>query len=762
MKIIIRLMKTELQVLFYSPVAWLVLVIFTFQTAMSFCTNFGHQVNSHTMGYGVYGVTSAVLTSYGVFLNMLKHLYLYIPLLTMGLMSRELNSGSIKLLYSSPISNFQIIIGKYLSMVVYGIILIAILSVFVVFTYFATDNMPIPLVLTALLGVFLTICAYAAIGLFMSTITSYQVAAAIGTLAVLATLNFIGQLGQDTAFLRDITYWLSISGRSSVFLSGLICSKDIIYFLLIIFMFISLSIIKLQGERLKVSHIKNLMKYGGVILFTFAVGYFSSKPSAIKYYDTTSNKSNTLLKESQEVVAQLDGGLTITTYVNFLDKDFNKGAPYSINSDMASFSGYVRFKPEIKMKYVYYYDSVYNAIHERFYPKLNHHQRFDTLCKFYDYPKKMFKTPDEIRKIVDLSGEGNRFVRVIERENGNKAFLRIYEDQQGNPSENEITAALKTLVIGPTKVGVVTGHGERTIFGIGERGYSTFTTSKTFRHSLVNQGFDVSYVTLDKPINDDIDIIIISDVRTQYSKEEMENYMQFVERGGNMIILGEPRRQNNMYSLVSPFGLKFTDGVLVQPKEGKQDDLLIGNFTNYAMPMEDFKNILQQGQSFTMPSACGIEIENNSSFTVQPLLITPQNGVWNEMNTIDFIDETPKIDPKLGEQEKEYNLMVYVKRKVNDKEQRIFVIGDADCFSNGEITISRKGIRTANYSMIIAMFRQLSYDKFPIKTTKVHPIDNGLRISNKAMPYVNVIFKWIFPAILLFTYLAIWYRRRGR
>ena len=59
----------------------------------------------------------------GLFVAVQSYLYLYIPLLTMGLMSRELGSGSIKLLYSSPVTNVQIILGKYCSMLAYGLVL---------------------------------------------------------------------------------------------------------------------------------------------------------------------------------------------------------------------------------------------------------------------------------------------------------------------------------------------------------------------------------------------------------------------------------------------------------------------------------------------------------------------------------------------------------------------------------------------------------------------------------------------------------------
>lgn len=763
MKTILTIMITELKILFYSPIAWLILIIFTFQAGAEFCTLLGSQVNTQMSGYSLYGATNSVLSGYGMFSHMLDNLYFYIPLLTMGLVSRELSSGSIKLLYSSPVSNLQIIMGKYLSVMMYGLLLTFILFIFAMVGYISIDNADMPLILTALLGIYLTLCAYGAIGLFMSTITYYQVVAAIGTLVILAILNYVGRIGQDISFVRDITYWLSISGRSESLLSGMLSSKDIIYFVLVISLFIMLSIVKLQGERLKVTRINNVTKYGVTILVVLFLGYISSLPAMSKYYDSTFNKANTLTRESQEVVAKLDGGLKITTYVNFLESNYHKGAPSSINSDKSNFNKYVRFKPEIKMEYVYYYDTVYNSVHEQLYPDLNTKQRFDTLCKIYDHDPKLYKTPLEIRKIINLSEEGNRFVRVLERENGNKTFLRIFDDQQVDPSENEITAALKSIIAKSPKVGFVTGHNERNTDGIGDRSYSTFATSRPFRHSLLNQGFIVSDIRLDSPVRDDIDIIVISDMRSPYTDEEMANFDQFLARGGNMIILGEPRRQENMNSILAKFGLRFGKGTIVQPQEERSADLITGSFTNFALGIRGLNGMIGRRYCVTMPSVCPIETINyNSGFEVLPLIVTAEKGVWNEMETTNFIDEIPTIDSTKNEREKSFDLMMYAKRSVGEKEQRIFIIGDADCISSGEVTISRKNIAASNYNLIISMFQELSYDNFPITTTKVHPRDCSVSIDNTTMGWLTIFLKWVFPSILLVGYLLIWFIRRGR
>ena len=118
-KMIYNIARTELQMLFYSPVAWLLLVVFTVQSALIFVNILSQMVSVQEMGYSVEGITFAIYSNLfgGLFSNIQNYLYFYIPLLTMGVVSRELSSGSIKLLYSSPVTNLQIIIGKYFGVI---------------------------------------------------------------------------------------------------------------------------------------------------------------------------------------------------------------------------------------------------------------------------------------------------------------------------------------------------------------------------------------------------------------------------------------------------------------------------------------------------------------------------------------------------------------------------------------------------------------------------------------------------------------------
>ena len=116
----LRIAKIELSSMFYSPVAWLILVIFALLIGYDYANIFDSQLHSQSLGNNLWSVSSAIYNSWmtGILKPILRNLYLYIPLITMGLMSREYQSGSVKLLYSSPIKNSSIILGKYLAVTV--------------------------------------------------------------------------------------------------------------------------------------------------------------------------------------------------------------------------------------------------------------------------------------------------------------------------------------------------------------------------------------------------------------------------------------------------------------------------------------------------------------------------------------------------------------------------------------------------------------------------------------------------------------------
>jgi len=766
MKTVFNIARAELQTLFYSPVAWFIIIIFTFQTSMGFSTNLESWVKYFIQGYKSPGASLDIFVnqSYGLFINVLGYLYLYIPLLTMGLMSREFASGSIKLLYSSPVTNTQIILGKFLSMVIYAWILVAILLVYVGVGWYFVGSFELQAVLMGVLGIYLLICAYAAIGLFMSSLTSYQVVAAMGTLAVLAVLNYMGGLWQDIAFVRDITYWLSISGRAGSFLFGMFSSEDFLYFIIVIALFLMLTVIRLQAVRQKSRWTASLGKYAVVFSVAMLLGYATSRPMMSKYYDATSTKINTLTPNSQEVIKKLKGDLTITTYTNILDeKNLWIALPRAVNADLTRFKQYTRFKPETKMKYVYYYDTVDNPGLNKRFPNMTNKQRMQKIMDIQEANENLVKSPEEIKKEIDLSSEGNTFVRSIRRESGEQTFLRVFDDPAVLPGETEITAALKRLTMEHLpKVGFLRGHGERDNDREGDRNYNRFAQDKPFRYSLINQGFDIADVVLDKEVPQDINILVIADMKNGLTDAEKANLDKYSARGGNLLIAGEARRQHAMDELVAPFGVHFVPGMLVNPSRNFLPDFIISKPTKAAGELSYiYKEMRKRKTVVTMPTAVGLEYTTDKGFDAVPLFVSDSSS-WNEMETTNFIDDTVKLNPAAGEVQKPYVTGLALSRKVGKKMQKIMIIGDADCISNGEISIARQGVQAANYSVITGAFFWMSDNEVPIDVRRPPSTDDNIALNKSSLSTTKTVLIWGLSGLLALCAIVLWIRRRGR
>lgn len=761
MNMIYKIAKTELQMLFYSPVAWLVLIIFTFQSGLIFTNAIEMVEREQAMGYDPMFISSSLFGR--LFYTVQDYLFLYIPLLTMGLVSRDLAGGTIKLLHSSPMTNTQIILGKFFSMMIFAFLLVGIFVIYVIYSLFMVEHFDVLYILTGILGIYLLICTYASIGLFMSTISFYQIIAAVGTFVLLIFLNFVSSIWQDIDFVRDVTFWLSLRGRAESFTGGLISSEDVVYFIMVPGMFLWFSIIKLSSRVNHSSRGQNAIKYVGVFLVVAFVGYLSSRPHLMGYVDTTRENSRTLTPNSQEIVKKLKGGLTITTYSNLLDDDFMKAIPRYQNYDKERFQEYIRFKPEIKMEYVYYYDSVQNTRRRGFLADLPMEKRARQIAHSHKIKFSRYLNPEQIKQVIDLTPEDNRFVRQVTRESGEKMFLRQFDDMMRDPSEGEISAAFKRMVMELPTVGFLTGHGERNINLYRDRDYACFARDKRFRHALLNQGFDVTEVTLKEDIPALINILVIADMMQPLTENEMKRLERYINRGGNLFIVGDPYSREFMNPLVEPFGVEFTEGILVKPTENFQPDLVMAWPTPGALELSYFyENMKNWRQCAAMSGAAGLKYSTDKGFNVVPVLQTDTTGVWNEMETTNFIDDTVRFNPSAGEIEQMYTTVLALSRPMGDREQKIVILGDADCISNAELFKSREEIESGNFYIILGSFSWLSDGEAPVDVRRPKSIDNRLFLGKTGVKITDIAFKWFIPIALLIAAIFVAIRRRGR
>lgn len=761
MKIIYRIARLELSTLFFSPVAWIVLLIFLFQSGWLFYGTVERYQNAQEMGTVINDMSRSVFGGFmGLFTKMQENLYLYIPLLTMGLVSREIGSGSIKLVLSSPISISEIIIGKYVAMMVYCFLLISILGLFVITGCFTIDHFDIGYALSGLLGLYLLICAYSSIGLFMSCLTSYQVVAAISTLVTLAALSYIGKLWQDYDFVRDLTYFLSISGRAEQFINGLVGSKDVMYFLVIIVLFIALSILKIYSERASKPLPVRIAQYVGIIAAALLVGYISSRPRLAVYADLTVNKNQTLTPNSQAIITKMDEEpLKITTYVNLLEENYFMGLPMSRNSDVAHFEQYMRFKPDIEISYIYYYAHANNPALYAQNPGLTDAQLAKKMAGTAGLDFNKLLSPAQLAQKIDLEPEGFRMIREVSYK-GKKTLLRIYDDLQRQPSEKEISAALKRLIAPVPVVAFVTGEYERSINKKGDKDYQVSTIENAFRYSLKNQGFDLREVNLssqDIPAN--IAVLVIADPKVAFSAAQTLKIQQYIDRGGNLLINGEPGSQSVLNPLLSKIGVKLMDGQLIQQSADNAPDFILGNLAaDWKNPSVPYQSLISTKLPVSMPGVAALQQTTAAGYSAQALVTNNAQLSWNALTLPDVTKGEISFNAAKGVERKEFPMILSLTRTVSNKNQKIIVAGDADFMSNSELM--RSNMKTANFNLVVELFSWFSNGEFPIDTTRPEPLDNRLKLDKHGVFTMKIIYLGVLPALITILVAIILLRRR--
>ena len=765
MKTIYRIAKSELHSLFYSPIAWLVLVLFTFQLSMAFTERVIWELRSIVLGNRPTTDLTAyfLISGFGtpLFTAVLSYLYIYIPLLTMGLMSREYGSGSIKLLYSSPITSTQIILGKFFSMMLYGLIMIGIIAVYVVFYACVIKDMDYSIPVTGLIGIYLIICLYSAVGLFISCLTSYQVVAAIGTFAVLGVLNVLPGALQGVDFWRDITWWLGTGTHGAI--AGLVSSEDVLYYLLMTFLFIALSVMKLRFSKQSKPWYVKAAKYCALVVAVVAAGYVTSRRGNLLVTDFSRNEQLTLTPKSREIVERFkDDKLTLTTYVNILDAHMSaKTLPKSRNADIRVFSKYYRFMPDMEFKYVYYYNNMADG--HGHYDGANLEEEARKVAKSEGLDFDDILSPEEIAETIDLSGEKYRVTRVLEDSEGNKTFLRMFDDLFPYPGEQEISVALLRMKEGPVKLGFLTGHGERSIRGSGERDLGGIFNGVGNRHSLINQGYEPVEVPLGDGdrIPDDIDILVVPDIAEPLSPQSLDELRRYIAEGRNLIVTTDVNRSEVANPLLAEFGVETVPGALVQVQPDYAPTNVYARFSPEATRIDQtLGNWSANGFPLSLSASSALQLVADKGFQVTPLAYSPQ-GAWLERESLDFSGDPPVFNPQAGETDNPLPVALALTRQVNGKEQRVMIFGDTDWMSLGEITRTRY-FGVANNSLTTLMCQWTAYYEYPVYFPRPVQPDDKIYLDYGDRRWLNWSFLVVFPALILIAYLFIWCKRRGK
>lgn len=291
--------------------------------------------------------------------------------------------------------------------------------------------------------------------------------------------------------------------------------------------------------------------------------------------------------------------------------------------------------------------------------------------------------------------------------------------------------------------------------------YSFFSSELSLRSALINQGFDVEDFSLSgkERIPDEVDILVIADVRSKIPEGDFRMICEYIERGGNLFLLGEPGTQEFINPLAELIGVRFRDGMLLQAREGYLPSLTIAGMDpegDEKFPV--FQKMRQYGFCFALPGCTGLEIQKKG-FGITPVACVGDSISW-QVNRLYAEDALKGLNHPGPAEGKVLPVIVALDRKVGDKEQRILVAGDADCISNAELTRARQGVKTANFTLATESFRWLARDEFPVLFPSIPPRDNELYLGRKDMPWLKFGTMGLLPGLLALAYGVVHYRRK--
>ena len=229
---ILAIAQKELRGYFASPIGYIIVGFFTFLYGYFFVVMLNYFM-SQSMQMGQMGAMSQNINEMMIrplMQNVTVILLFVMPAITMRTYSEEKRSGTIELLLTSPVTDLQIILGKFLgALALYGVMLgVTLIHVAVLFIY---GNPEWRTIATGYLGLLLLGGSFISMGLLVSSLTKNQVVAAVVTFALLLffwIISWIGTFSSPT--INQLTTYLSIIDHGEDFWKGVIDTSHLIYY----------------------------------------------------------------------------------------------------------------------------------------------------------------------------------------------------------------------------------------------------------------------------------------------------------------------------------------------------------------------------------------------------------------------------------------------------------------------------------------------------------------------------------------------------
>lgn len=510
--------------LYYTMFFLVVGLLFAFKCLSTYSTQFGYYVLSRAF------IVIAVV----------------IPFCTMRLLAQERKNRTDQLLFTAPLSTLDILAGKYLATAIVVLLPVVLSGLYPVYIA-AHGEMSFRLLSGVYLAVILISFVLLSIGMFISSVTSNIIVAALLSYAVYAVILF-GRIIENLVAIekiKDFIHNISIYNKFNDMVSGIVRSGDIIYLVFLTVIFFLFTWIVLEGRRKQEKEF--FVKTGIVILGMLVISALGMQFT--KVWDFTAEKVLTFSSQTEEIVSSVEK----PTDIYYIGDKSRINATY-----LEFFNKYSRLNDNINI----YYKDV-------------------NLDK--EFQEKYFGRVMQINEASVLVVCGDKYIYLDSADYITTVWTSKYSYKSLLEIENQLTSAIYyTNSELSEEISVVKGHEEESFNG------DFYNTLLVNNYELKSLNLSDAMLSFKETFSDQCKAVIINAPQKDYTKEEIEVLEKYLSEGGRLFVSIDPLNEDleNLYTFLKKYGFDIQRGVVIE----KEDTNYVYETPYYLLPdMENSK-----------------------------------------------------------------------------------------------------------------------------------------------------------------------------